>query len=446
MVTEYKIHLRKFDSHGVTHEKQKAFVYSKTKRIIIRAGRRSGKTTGIAIRIVERFLEGRRQSYGTPTLEQVEKCWYEIKRALKEPIEAKIFKVNETEHTIERPNTLQRIKLRTVWNADSMRGDYGDDIYFDEWQLSNEDAWELVGAPMLLDNNGDAVFIYTPPSLRSTGVSKARDPRHAAKMFKMAQGDTTGRWQAIHFTSHDNPFISQEALGEIIKDMSKQSYRQEILAEDDDIQLNWLVYKPFNEDMCKIQRFEIPKEWDVYSGHDFGQANPAALFIAQVKLPLPNGAPKQMRPNDLVVFKEYLPGGGRSEDTHVANWKEMTRGHKIRLSAGGNVTTEEEIRHLYSKAGWAIAAPFVTKPMVQIEKVISLMEFNQIYVFNDCYHYLEELMNCLWEIDSDGKPANKIKDEPKFHLASAARYILSSFSTQVVRESKKVPTVTYCSF
>ena len=446
MIPEYKIHLRGFTSHGVTHEKQKGFVYSKIKRIIIRAGRRGGKTTGIATRMVERFLEGRRQSYGTPTLEQVEKCWYEVKRALKEPIDAKIFKVNETEHTIERPNTQQRIKLRTVWNADSMRGDYGDDIYFDEWQLMNEDAWELVGAPMLLDNNGDAVFIYTPPSLRSTGVSKARDPRHAAKMFKEAQKDTTGRWQAIHFTSHDNPFISQEALGEIIKDMSKQSYRQEILAEDDDIQLNWLVYKPFNEDMCKIGRFEIPKVWDVYSGHDFGMANPAALFVAQVKLPLPLGAPPGMRPNDLVVFKEYLPGGGFSIDSHVNNFKEITRGYQVRMSAGGNVTTEDEIRQGYGKAGWAISAPIKTKPAAQIENVISLMEFNQIYVFNDCYHYLEELMNCLWEIDTDGNPSNKIKDEQKYHLCASARGIFSSFNTQVVRESKNVPTVTYCPF
>jgi len=40
---------------------------------------------------------------------------------------------------------------------------------------------------MLLDNNGDAVFIYTPPSLITAGISKARDPRHAARLFKKAK-------------------------------------------------------------------------------------------------------------------------------------------------------------------------------------------------------------------------------------------------------------------
>lgn len=87
---------------------------------------------------------------------------------------------------------------------------------------------------MLLDHDGDAVFIYTPPSLRSRSVSKARDPQHAAKMFSLAKNDKSGRWEAFHFTSHDNPHISTAALAEITKDMSGLAYRQEIEAEDVD--------------------------------------------------------------------------------------------------------------------------------------------------------------------------------------------------------------------
>jgi phage terminase large subunit-like protein len=51
-------------------------------------------------------------------------------------------------------------------------------------------------------------------------------------MFTKAQADTSGRWAAFHFTSHDNPHISTTALQEITQDMSSLSYRQEILAED----------------------------------------------------------------------------------------------------------------------------------------------------------------------------------------------------------------------
>lgn len=218
------------------HPKQAEFVHSTAKRIVVRAGRRGGKTVGIAIRAVERFLAGRRQLYAAPTAEQINRFWVTVTRALHEPIEAGVFRKNESDHTIERVGTEQRIRAKTAWNADTLRGDYADDLILDEWQLMNEEAWEVVGAPMLLDNDGDAIFIYTPPSLRSRSVSKANDPQHAAKLFKKAQElEKRGeRWATFHFSSHDNPHISKAALGEITSDMTALSYRMEIKAEDVD--------------------------------------------------------------------------------------------------------------------------------------------------------------------------------------------------------------------
>ena len=214
------------------HTIQKAFIDSPAKRKVVRGGRRGGKTTGLSILAVEGFLAGRRILYATPTLDQVSRFWHEVKLALTEPIEAGIFYKNETQHIIERPGTEQRIRAKTAWNADTLRGDFADDLLLDEWQLMSEDAWDKVGAPMLLDNDGDAVFIYTPRSFHSRSVSKATDPMHAAKLFKKAKADKTGRWEAFHFTSHDNPHISEDALAEITSDMSAIAYRMEILAED----------------------------------------------------------------------------------------------------------------------------------------------------------------------------------------------------------------------
>ena len=221
---EYKIHLRR------PHARQQVFIDSPKKRKLIRAGRRSGKTTGIGIAAVQKFLDGRRVLYGAPTADQVGKFWSEVKRSLQEPIDAGVFVKNESNHSIELAGSDQRIRAKTCWNADTLRGDYADTLILDEWQLMAEDTWEQVGAPMLLDNNGDAVFIYTPPSLHSRSVSKANDPMHAAKHFKRAQQDP--RYDTFHFTSHDNPHISTEALEEITGDMTALSYRQEILAED----------------------------------------------------------------------------------------------------------------------------------------------------------------------------------------------------------------------
>lgn len=214
------------------HPLQKEFIDSPAKRKVIRAGRRSGKTIGMSILAVNAFLSGARVLYATPTEEQIQTFFFAVKKYLRSAIEAKIFVKNEVFHTIELAGTKQRIRAKTAYNADTLRGDYCNVLILDEFQLMNEETWGVVGAPMLLDNDGTAVFVYTPPSLTSRTRSRARDPRHAAKMFQRAKADTSGRWESFSFTSFDNPYISKVALGDITQDMTNLAYRQEILAED----------------------------------------------------------------------------------------------------------------------------------------------------------------------------------------------------------------------
>jgi hypothetical protein len=216
----------------VPHAEQARFLQSTAKRKVIRAGRRGGKTVGVALIALHAFLAGRRVLYAVPTQDQVDRFWFEVKRALAPAIDAGVVYKNETRHLVELPGSETRIRAKTAWNSDTLRGDYCDQLLLDEWQLCCEDAWALVGSPMLLDNNGDCAFVYTPVSVRSQSVSKARDPRHAAKLFAAAQADSTGRWATFHFSSHCNPHISQEALVDILQDMTHVAYQQEILAED----------------------------------------------------------------------------------------------------------------------------------------------------------------------------------------------------------------------
>ena len=147
-----------------------------------------------------------------------------------------------------------------------------------------------------------------------------------------------------------------------------------------------------------------------------------------------------MRLNDLVCFKEYLPGG-LSAPNHVNAFKEITQGYTVFKSMGGNVTTEEQTRQLYGMHGWKIQAPTITHINAQIDRVIGLMELNKLYCFDDLYHYLEELMNCLWEPDNEGRPTNKVKDEAKYHLCAAARYLLSGFTPETVEKRASMITL-----
>lgn len=201
------------------HEKQVAFIKSPAKRKVIVAGRRGGKTTGVAILAADMFMKGRRILEAAPTQDQTERFWEVVKDYFEEPIDAGFIYKNETKRLLELPNG-GRLRTKTAWDADSLRGDYADLLILDEFADMDVDAWDKVGAPMLLDNDGDAIFIGTP---------KRRN--HFFRMYQQAIGDDTGRWGAWHFTSYDNPHLSKQALDEITKDMTQSAYKQEIMAE-----------------------------------------------------------------------------------------------------------------------------------------------------------------------------------------------------------------------
>jgi len=188
------------------------------KRKVICNGRRAGKTLLSAKTSVERALHGSRALYAAPTDDQTEMYWSYVKEWLDPLIKGGLVRKLEKKKTIEFPNG-GRIKAKTAWDADSLRGDYADFLILDEYAFMNPDTWESVGQPMLLDNDGDAWFPSTP--LRMNHF-------HDLYMKCHEDGD---RWASFHFTSESNPFLSKAALKELIADMDDEAYRQEILAE-----------------------------------------------------------------------------------------------------------------------------------------------------------------------------------------------------------------------
>lgn len=222
------------------HSKQAAFLNSPAKRKAIVAGRRGGKTTGTGILGVEKMLSGGRVLQAAPTADQTDRFWDVCINALDELIQARIVYKNETKRVLEfrsrqfrvEPTKLRhgeteievpefpRIRTKTAWDAQTLRGDYADVLILEEYSYMDKSAWDEVGAPMLLDNNGDAVFIFTP-----------NRRNHAHALYTRALADTTGRWGAWHFTSHDNPHLDEQALFEITADLTEDAYKQEIMAE-----------------------------------------------------------------------------------------------------------------------------------------------------------------------------------------------------------------------
>lgn len=182
------------------------------------AGRRAGKTTGLAMLATLRALEGRRVLELAPTADQTEAFWSAVVSAFDAPIAAGACYKNETNRVIELPSG-GRIRAKTAWNADTARGDYGDVIIHDEYSLMSPDVWGKITAPMTLDTDAEVVFAFTPFGRN-----------HAWRLYQEAIADPA-RWEVWHFTSHDNPYLSRPALAAITRDMSQRSISQEIMAQ-----------------------------------------------------------------------------------------------------------------------------------------------------------------------------------------------------------------------
>lgn len=215
MAVVCKIHL------PMPHEKQLAIRQSTAKRQILCAGRRGGKTTLAALVAIEKALAGRRVLLASPTQEQADAFWDKCKTWLADAIDTGHVYKNESRRLLTFPNG-GRVRAKTAWNADTLRGDYADFLVLDEFAMMEPSAWEQVGAPMLLDNDGDAWFISTP---------KRKNHFYALYIKGLEQEQDGGRWQSWHFTSFDNPHLSQAALAEISGDMSEDDVQQEIMAE-----------------------------------------------------------------------------------------------------------------------------------------------------------------------------------------------------------------------
>ncbi len=149
---------------------------SPAKRKVICAGRRSGKTemaTLMAIRNDENRLGlayGSQVLITSTTQDQADVSWRRLKNWLRPLIDNHDASKNESHRVIEWGDG--RVRVKTGWDADVLRGEDADLLILDECARLDPMAWYEVGAPMLADRDGTAVlteatFSLAPQHFRS---------------------------------------------------------------------------------------------------------------------------------------------------------------------------------------------------------------------------------------------------------------------------------------
>lgn len=221
----------------IPHPKQEKVILSNKRFKVIRAGRKGGKTalevesiaflSTISAKKLNlsktAFPTGRKIIYIAPTQTQARDIvWSSFKNRLHG-----IAKFNEQRLEIQLPNEdgLTTTIMIGGWeNRENYRG-LTDVIHitFDEVDTLRNFfiSWQDIFRPMFLDTGGTADFIGTPK----------KESGNLKRLEKIAQNEPN--YECFHFTSKDNPHLSQAELETIeleYKD-NRESYRQEILAE-----------------------------------------------------------------------------------------------------------------------------------------------------------------------------------------------------------------------
>ena len=215
-----------------------AIVSGEVKRGVLLWGRRAGKTIGMSILAAEAFKLGWRVLYATPTNDQLERFWYAVRRYFADDIASGKLIKNETRHLLERPGADEnapRIRAKTAWSSDTLRGDWGTLILLDEYQLM-KDSLDDVVMPMLLDTGGTILYAGTPPRKRLNAQGELNQLR-----VKHDFADTRDKWHRWHIESYDNPHLDAEALEEIKSDLTGLGEKREIKAQftDEDENALW---------------------------------------------------------------------------------------------------------------------------------------------------------------------------------------------------------------
>jgi len=191
-----------------------------------------------------------------------------------------------------------------------------------------------------------------------------------------------------------------------------------------------LIYDAFDEDVCKIPRHDIPKDWPRYVGMDFGGANTAAMFYA-------------LNPytGELTAYREYLCGG-KSAEGHAESLQEESLGERITKIAGG-APHEDGWREAFTRAGWHVVKPREKSVATGIDRVYAFHKRDGLYVFDDLDNYLDEKQTYSYKLDDKYEPTDEIEDKARFHLMDAERYIISEFRPELAEAGRRAQVWRY---
>jgi hypothetical protein len=394
---------------------------------IIVAGRRAGKSVLSRLTILKWAVENvGRYWIVSPTYKMSKMIhWKEL---IKEVPKEWIQKKNEVELSITLKNG-STIELKGAENPDNLRGVKLRGLIIDEIaSIRNwEWLWSEVLRPTLTDYVAPAMFISTPKGFN-----------HFYELYQI--GLQEGDYKSWRFNSYDNPHISKEELDNAKKELTEDTFAQEYLA--DFRKYTGLVYKDFERETHVIEPFDVPDDWDIYRGIDFGSTNPTAcVWVAS-----------DTDDNIYVISEHYATG--QTIDYHAGVINSNPYSSRVVASygdpSGAQWISEFATRGIYitpanketgtSNDNWVrygielVAERLKVVPGHFVNAISNggtLTSQPKLFIFSNCVNTIKEIETYRWKERSvtQAQDLNQ-PDQPEKandHAMDALRYVIVSY-------------------
>lgn len=246
------------------HQQQKEIRSLKKRYQVVCWHRRARKTTVSLNTLIEQCCANRNKSYGyvAPTFKQAKSIAVIDPNMLKKYLPKEVCKkpFNETELRQEFI-TGSVLEIKGADDPDSIRGVGWAGVVLEEWAMMKHGRiiWEEILRPVLTENGGFAIFIFTP-----------KGKNFAYEYFQRAKADSTGKWGYSVLKASESGLINAESLAQAKSEMPERLYAQEF--ECDFLDDASSVFH--NVDLCVCGELEPPKPGRKYvSGVDLGRTN-----------------------------------------------------------------------------------------------------------------------------------------------------------------------------
>jgi hypothetical protein len=128
--------------------------------------------------------------------------------------------IQQTGRTVSFAASGGSITIRSTHAPDLLRGEGLDYVVLDEAAYMEARIWQDIVRPMLVDQQGGAIFLSTP-----------RGRNWFWEVYQLGMDPTQHDWIAFHFPTAANPLIARDELETIRRSTPERVFREEYLAE-----------------------------------------------------------------------------------------------------------------------------------------------------------------------------------------------------------------------